>query len=357
MKRFSKIFIVIALSFATLLTGIGFAKVSTTLTVDGTVEAGPPEAVYIYEVGVDSNTTIQDYNRTVLRSTVTLPSASSTATITVSVKNNTAFEYFYNEAKFTVGADTYSNENIIFTVSGIKQNDSIAVGATKTFTVTFKFKSGASASDKVLKSVINFEFTTTKQAQAVTGALEKFEKILDTQNEFDKVIEYMNTNTSGRDETYVGNVVGASSADTAFLNELFSEDGENKLVLDIDGEKTNVTVLIKRENLDGNTTTGENGNEMTIYLTAADLDRVSWRSWVVTYAAVFTTEPNGTDWYQLGPLYAGRARAIGYNGGIFAHDSVDTRTWESTQAYFGASSGSSASEVVLAFKKTLSQQQ
>lgn len=355
MKRFSKVFIVIALSFATLLTGIGFAKVSTTLTVEGTVEAGPPEAVYIYQAVGSSNATVQDFNRTVLNSIVTLQSSSSTATITVSVKNNTAFEYFYNEAKFTVGEDTYSNENIKFTVSGIKQNDSLAIGATKTFTVTFSFESGASTSNNVLKSVINFDFTTTKQAQAVTGALEKFEKILDTKSEFNKVIDYMNTNTSGRDETYVGNVVGASSADTAFLNELFTEDGENKLVLEIEGEKTNVTLLIKRENLDGNTTTGENGNEMSIYMTAVDLDRVSWRSWVVTYVAVFTTDPNSEDWYQLGPLFAGRARAIGYNGGIFAHDSIDTRTWESTQSYFGASSGSSASEVVSAFKSSLNQ--
>lgn len=355
MKRFSKIFIVIALSFATLITGIGFAKVTTTLTVDGAVEAGPPEAVYIYEAKGSANAIVHDYSRTILRSTVTLPSASSTETITVSIKNNTAFEYFYNEAKFTIGENTYSNEGITFTVSGIKQNDSLAVGATKTFTVTFKFANGANKSNKVLISVINFDFTTTKQAQAVTGALDKFEKILDTQSEFDKVIDYMNTNTSGRDETYVGNVVGASSSDTAFLNELFTEDGENKLILEIEGEKTNVTVLIKRENLDGNTTTGENGNEMTIYMTAVDLDDVSWRAWVVTYAAIFTTAPNSNDWYQLGPLFAGRARAIGYNGGFFAHDSIDTRTWESTQSYFGASSGSTASEVVSAFKSSLNQ--
>ena len=131
----------------------------------------------------------------------------------------------------------------------------------------------------------------------------------------------------------------------------------NYLILQIGGgEAKQVTAIIKREPLDGNSNTGTDiignngtvttaGCEMTIYLTPDDIpaDRLifgSGGSTITVYAAVFTTDASGK-WYQLSPLYEGTATTNNYNvSSLFATaNSFNTDTWRSVDGTYATEGG------------------
>ena len=103
-------------------------------------------------------------------------------------------------------------------------------------------------------------------------------------------------------------------------------------------------MMIKREDLDGDTTTGDSytystsswwggseettvdGAEMTLYITSADLSNVSNGRSVVVYAAAFTKLPGSDTWTELVPLTKGAADANNY-GGYGNANSFNTDTW------------------------------
>ena len=126
------------------------------------------------------------------------------------------------------------------------------------------------------------------------------------------------------DESYIGNVVGASQEDKELLAKLF----EGNLLLNINGVDTEVKVMVKRENLDNNASTGdENGNEMVVYLTTHDLQRQGWgTTYAPVYAAIFTKSGNEGKWMQCGDLIEGTATVKQYNGWP-GSGSFDTDTW------------------------------
>lgn len=348
MNKCFKILIGVAFVLFFCMTGIGYAQLTTSLTVDGSASVEAPEAVYITNAAVKSGTdsTVHSYVDTVLKSTVNL-SGSGTATVSVTVFNNTPYGYVYNGPKYVEGPDTYDNTAITFK-EGITKGYELASGERVTFDVTFSYKSGAVA-NTVLNSAINFEFVPADEfipEIAVKGALAKFEQILNTPADYETLTEQMSdySNNNRANSSYVGNVVGAASEDTATLNALFTEDGENHLVLTIGGKDTNVTAMIKNENLDGVV-----GNEMTIYMTAEELGFRWYQSATVTvYAAVFRKNDEGK-WVQYTELMTGTASANAYSGGYLStKDSFNTDTWKSSEKYYNVNAGAQIETLVAA---------
>ena len=217
--------------------------------------------------------------------------------------------------------------------------------------VLSEYKDSSNTKNPVLNSIINYQFVPNADDAgdiAVDNAIARFEEILNDDSidgAFEILIENMDDSGRRAKETYIGNVVGADSEDTNAINDLFSDEIMNYLVLQIgDGEAKEVTAMIKREPLDGNNNTGTDivgnngtvttaGCEMTIYLTPDDIpaDRLmfgSGGSTITVYAAVFTTDASGK-WYQLSPLYEGTATTNNYNGSsLFATaNSFNTDTW------------------------------
>ena len=151
---------------------------------------------------------------------------------------------------------------------------------------------------------------------------------------------------------YIGNVTGSSSADSIAVNTLFS----GQLQITVGKENMDATVLIKHENLDGNTLTGDEytlrynqygditheGCEMTLYLSIDPLNRAG--AYVPVYAVVFTCDrdANGnqiSDWYRIGSTYAGTANVVTYDGGngtgSFVTDNwrADAATYQLIEGY------------------------
>lgn len=365
LKRFIA-FCAICLLFTS---SVGFAVVSDELKIEGTAEATPPRSVYIVNAlqsgaETDCSVQIKGYSGTVLSSKVTL-STSATASVKISVEvfNNTAYGYVFNGIKYESGADTYDNADITVSVTDLKVGDALAVGAGLTFIAEFSYVATASAQNTVLNSAINFSFIPASEYVpdiAVDNALERFENILndETENEEGKTLfEQLNDafeNTTGsrpnndNGKSYIGNVVGSSGVDSEAIEKLFTVDGENKLVLDINGEKTNVTVLIKREDIDGDSS---NGKEITLYLTPEEItgewDRMTWSHPYHSpiYAVVYRCEKDedgNEKWSRIGETYEGKATKTHYDyteDDWTKYDSFDTGAWITTQSYYGLSAG------------------
>lgn len=356
---------------------LGYAALTTELTIEGTATWSRPEGIYIYEVGEPTgsgSTTITGYVSTVLNSSITLAGKYDKISIPVRVYNNGSATYYFNSVTYdeTI-AECYTNANILYnykvteTGTPITEEDVYPIdqGKTMEITVTFYHNKTGNNPDLDLTSVLNFNFGISSDyvdSVATSGALAKFLEILNTPTNYTKMTTEMmnNYNSSKGDWTvsYIGNVAGAANStsaaadDTEIVEDLF--DGQ--LLLTIDGEDIPITVIIKRENIDGNAATGDSytindktyeGCEMTLYMTTVDLNEMTYPNRASTvYATVFTKEDG--EWYQMSELYSGSAQVVGYVGGE-SSGSFDTGTWISTEAYYGVPAGSGIGTIVAAY--------
>lgn len=358
MKRWMKVALCISLSLMCLFTSVGYAAVDGSLFVSGSTEMSPPKAVYITSIttgGIEGATaTVNNYSMTVVNSKVTLSNTfAGVATFTITVYNNSDITQGYNAMIYTVGDTTYDNQNIILEPS-IAPRTEIPAGNSLTFDVTARWDNWYDRDNLVLNSIVNYEFLPLdeipehEEEVAVKNVKDKFVKILNTPENYKTLSDEIAANYDGSrawTATYIGNVVGTedyeNNNDTAIVNDLF----DGILTLNINGIDTSVTVIVKRESVDGNSSTGDTyyyGNpptgvpdtEMTLYMTAADLSAVSSGTKVTVYAIVFTIaqDENGNSvgsWYQIGDMYEGSADVVGYIGG-YSNGSFDTGTWRQT---------------------------
>ncbi len=280
--------------------------------------------------------------------------SSSTVVAEITFYNSTDLIYYYDKTE-TVAS---SNESISYTVGGIAQEDAVQPKTYKTITLEFSY-AGGNTSNSALVGQLNFLFTADKDSigEAVANnAVERFEDVLNNLFELpNEGEESYNALTSAMDErsgynkasaiTYIGNVAGAGDGDSETINALF--DGVLDMDLDGDGNTEPVTMIIKRENVDGKEETGDDysytttswlggqetktdvyGVEMTLYITADDFSNVSSGSDVVVYAATYTILEGATEWTLLLPLTKGTATANNYEGWGSAN-SFNTDTWRS----------------------------
>lgn len=274
-----------------------------------------------------------------------LATADSSAQISVTFYNNTEVSYYYNEAQ----TKTHSNDAVSYTVSGISSKEEFPAKSFKTVTVTFAHAT-ANISTEQLNSCIHFNFVVDKESigdVVAQTAVDRFRDILNNKvapDSYDTLDTAMN-NRGGLNKasavTYIGNVSGSSSADSRVIQTLFGDEFMS-MDLDGDGKAEPITMMIKRENLDNDSSTGASytysswnrdttvdGVEMSIYITAEDLSNVSSNKSVTVYVATFTKYAADEEWVQIVPLTKGTAKANNYSG-YGSANSFNTDTWVST---------------------------
>ena len=354
MKKKHLVAFVICFSFLFCFLCVGYAALTDTLTINGMSTVSAQDGVFISDVTADNNATVNKYLSTTLNISLNFANT-NTSTATITVYNNSSYEYVFNGVVYDNTIE--DNAYIDYTLGGIVKGDTIAANEELTFTVTYSPKS--TATDTSLTSIFNYQFVLDSEyipEVAASGATARFEEILNSETEFKSLTDKMDTVVDGRnDSSYIGNVVGSVSTDSTAINDLFTTNGSNALVLDINGVQTNVTAMIKRANVDGDTSTGdESGNEMTIYMTAEDPTEAGGSLFnpgeVQVFVAVFTKNGDG-DWYQLGEMYEGEATVNNYAGNIFGtRNSFNTDTWISTQSYYGLNTGADIEAIITAYK-------
>lgn len=349
MKKLLKTASVVAFSLAFCFLAIGYAKITSSMSISGEVSFTPPHEVYIYNIDSTSENAEIVYSGTVVNSTVTLGnSASSTVSMTISVTNQTSVDYVFKGA--SVGS--YSNSDIVYSFSGITAEDvdkkiegtPLKAGGKLDFVVTFSYKNNAVPSNKVLSSVINYSFgSRDPNASAIDDVTTVFEAILNNSavdennnTQFQQILNKMDE----RNHDYLGNVVGGgtgSGSDSEFVTALFAytdENGEEKnhLMLEINGKSQGATAMIKYEDI-----TGDGVADMVLYLTAETIS--GWNKSIDVYAAVYVKNSSGV-WKLRGPLFEGTAKTNNYNygdsffGQIAGANSFDTDDWRSKSLDF-----------------------
>jgi hypothetical protein len=209
----------------------------------------------------------------------------------------------------------------------------VAPGEKKNFSVTYTIGSSVRLRTNY-KTLINFRFgiNVDGEREALAVVEEKFLDVLNTTTTYNQLVDALDNKFDGRQEwtsNYIGNVTGSTSDDSVAVNTLFA----GQLQISVGKDNMDATVLIKHENLDGNTRTGDDytaenknnggifrgyGCEMTLYLTVDPLNVANKN--VPVYVVVFTcdrdSEGNQTSaWYRVGTTYAGKANVVTYDGG------------------------------------------
>lgn len=347
--------ICILLTILSVFTCVGYASLSDILMVNGSAKANIPSGLFITSVSTMGSSKVDMTKSSVehLEYTTTVDSTikknsnnAGSVTYTITVLNNTNLTYSYRKLYYQTNLNGYNGNNSIATspnrnkisveCSLEKETSAdakkVAPGKSLTFTVTYTVGAGMSQNTS-WSTLINFQFGINvdgeKEALAVVES--KFLNILNTNSTYEQLIDVLDNKFDGRQEwtsNYIGNVTGSSSEDSVAVNTLFA----GQLQITVGDDAMDATVLIKHENLDGNTQTGDSytvrytqygdityeGCEMTLYLTIDPLNKAG--SYVPVYAVVFTCDrdANGnqiSEWYRIGSTYAGKANVVTYDGG------------------------------------------
>ncbi len=310
--------------------------------------------IYISEVSVSGSYTSADVKKTgeLTVSAEMMPGESTDSYVTAEITfyNSTNVSYYYDKTTSTNGND----HDIVYSILGIEQKDEIPAETYKTITLTFTLENGASGSE-AYSNELQFHFTVDKSSIGdivAKTAVDRFKDILNNivaEDSYEQLTTAMDNRSGwnkGSSVTYIGNVAGADSGDSAVINDLFGNEFMS-MDLDGDGDTEPITIMIKRQDIDGNASTGSsytysswgrdttvNGCEMTLYITSTNYNGLGNGDSVPVYAAAFTLLPGDDEWTELVPLTKGTASANNYSGGWGAADSFNTDTWlsESNEA-------------------------
>ncbi|MBP5204601.1 hypothetical protein J6Z48_03105, partial [bacterium] len=132
------------IALATLLLGVGYAQLTQqTLFINADADNTPLEDVVITSVTSGNNVSVPTYTSNSVNSTVTLSNSdpTDTASMTITVYNNSNVNQYFLGASHENGMG-YTNQGIVYTISGIDEEELIEPGESKTFTVTFSYKDG-----------------------------------------------------------------------------------------------------------------------------------------------------------------------------------------------------------------------
>ena len=360
MTKWMKAIICTALSFMFCFMSFGYAALTDRMGITGTAKIEMPSGLFIIDVSLNGQTNVDKNHVSYLEYTTTIDSTisrigsnnwwgqqnSGSVTYHVTVLNNTRLAYSYRGLYYQTNLSGYNgNANIATSNSNNKigvvcslanksaEEKKVYPGETLEFDITYTVGSGMNANTD-WKTLINVQFGINVDTadQAIDIAVDKFLNILNTTVTYEELIDVLDNKFDGSQEwtsNYIGNVVGSSSADSMAVNTLFA----GHLQITVDNVKQDATVLIKHENLDGNTMTGDDyvatntnnggvfrgyGCEMTLYLTVDPLSAAG--QYVPVYAIVFTCDRDAdgnkiSDWYRVGDTYLGEANVVTYDGG------------------------------------------
>ena len=323
MTKRSVILMSALLSFMLLFVAVGYAALTSTLTIGGsaTIDFVPFEGIYISNIALHSTsgTTVYEMDKihpTTVDTTVNAQRGGS-VTYIITVHNNTDITYWYLGQRIDRLVD---NNDMIGSYNGItvttkdhasdngqtfNTDDWIPPQTYRDFYVTYSYGSSATG---VKTNLINFHFGLRMDA-----VHDKFLTVLND-NITDFGYEYL---VDAFDENYQKNgsaVIDSVGEYKYVFDQLF---GSN-MTINIDGEEKPVTVMVVRENVDNKTTgdafspSGPSSCEYTVYITVDPLNSPTGKAEV--YAVSYTNGPNGR-WHQLGQLYVGEADREA--GGVF----------------------------------------
>jgi len=308
----------------------GYAALTDNLYITGRVEVEvkPFKGVYIKEVALMSATNVTSTeNEFILPTnhsiTVNVGRTNGTATYKITVHNNTDVTYWYIGPRCT---NDYGQNSLVAQNNGISivtmdhmsdnyqsfnSEDWIPPQTEREFYVTYTYGSSAPAECSTL---INFHFDIHMDA-VQDGFLELLN---DTSpgGSYEQLSEAL-------DEVYAQS--GEVSVSTTSHPELF-ERLLGELMVNIDGVEREANIVIRRENLDNDTTTGDSyagngpsGCEYTLYITVEPLTPGSSPT---VYAIAYSegAAAMGDLWYQVGELYEGTAN-------IDANGNIDYSSW------------------------------
>ncbi len=339
----------VALSFMILFSAVGYASLTEQLDISGSasVDYTPFFGIYIYDIQLVSTTSgsssvsFSKIHPTSV-STKAISGGSGSITYKITVHNNTDVTYWYIGQKFV--SDYESNDLLgryggisVTTKDGLNDSSStfnsddwVPPQTMRDFYVTYTYGSNSTGT---LINLINFEFGIKMDAI------------------HDKFLAVLNDKTSNFGYDYLSGAFDDKYADTGSM--VLGNVGEDKYLFDslfgsnmtvkVDGEDVPVTVMVRRENVDGRTTGdgypsgGPSGCEYTVYITVDPLDSPTGEA--IVHAVSYSCGNDGK-WYQLGQLYAGVADREDYDStdGVY-EGAFDVYSWTATPNSYEVADG------------------
>ncbi len=307
---------------------VGYASLSSEMSINGSASVQPqPKGIFITDLSVISSSGVTDMGSTYISptnvKTVTDAAAGGSITYKITVENNTDATYWYREIILVNSLDEFRNDligknggitivtkdKIADTTETFNSGDYIPPHTVREFYAIYSF--GASAAGSGISTMIHFSF-----GGKIASYGDDFLAILNDPDRYGELFDAFNEAYSERGLTVLGNV----GDDKELFDSLFGTE------LTLDGK--DVTVMIKRENVDGKSSGdaypgGPSGCDYTIYVTTEDAEGTP-----TVYAVSYTKESDGT-WVQIGELYEGTVSVGKYtdsNGKTY--DSINVDTWE-----------------------------
>lgn len=347
-----KIFVAVVLLFSFSFMFVGYAQLTDTLTIEGTVNVEAHVVIDYLHVSEASivNATANDAVGTIDGSKDSSNpmgwailnldfTTSLTKTVRLTVKNNNpTIKYMFHEPRVV---STYGGGDAEFTVeikSGITPGQlnqqglvyggsTIAAGAEISNIEVTITSSAAVNTALTLQMVFGFEGEEDKaeaESQAtIKNALIKFQEALNDDVMYDRIVNQMDI--VSWQNNYVGNVVGSNADDSALIKEIF-DDTLNKVSFTDGEEGQECTVMIKKKNVTSNYRNPNDNHEMVLYLTTHDPSEYSSGTEIAVFAVCFAYSSTTGQWFQHGDIYSGIASTNNYEG-TSGSTSFNTESW------------------------------
>ena len=306
---------------------IGYAAISDTLTIGGqaAVEPKPYRGVYIKNVEVvkvlgavcnESSFALPTIHNT----TVDAVASGGSVTYKITVHNNTDVVYWYVDEKYenvhqnglisqNGGITIVTKDRMDDTYQTFNSDDWVPPQTERDFYVTYTYGANAQVA---CKTMVNFHFDIKMDA-----VHDEFLAVLNDHKET-ATYDYLVSVFEAEYKANGSKDITTESHPEVFAN-LFGD-----LVVNIGGVESTAKIVIRRENLDNDTTTGDNGTnntgcEYTLYIT---LEPLTPGTRPTVYAIAYSegAKSMGDDWYQVGELYEGTAP-------VLADGTIDYKNW------------------------------
>ena len=343
MKKRYTILATVVLLCMTCFLAVGYAALSDNLSLSGDIqsEGKPYRGVYITEVSIESTSNASSLQNTFQLPTnhiTTVDATGSGGSITykITVFNNTDVTYWYIGTRLTTdynqnslvgssnnGIKVVTKDHFRDTSQTFNSEDWIPAQTSRDFYVTYTYGMNA---QNACATMINFHFDIKMDAvHDEFLAVLNNDKSTDSYEQLKAVFEQVYAST------------GAVSISTESHPQVFASLFDD-LMVNIDGVEKKASVVIRRENLDDDKTTGDNYNggqkngcEYTLYITVEPLTPGSKPT---VYAISYSEGANkmGDDWYQVGELYEGTAP-------VKADGSIDYANWTATHKTYEIADG------------------
>ena len=342
MKKIHGILLYVTIFLMASFMTFGYSALADNLLITGSAnaEGKPFKGVYIKEVTLMNATNVTGSKNEYILPTnhsisVRVGRTNGTVTYRITVHNNTDVTYWYIGPRCT---NDYGQNSLVGKNNGISivtkdqmsdnyqsfnSEDWVPPQTERDFYVTYTFGSNAPTDCSTL---INFYFDI--QMDAV------HDEFLAVLNDTKPGGGYETLKAALQAEyTATGNVSVSTSSHPELFDSLFED-----LMINMDGVEREANIVIRRENLDGDLTTGDQYNsgnprgcEYTLYITVEPLTPGT-RPTVYAIAYSEGADAMGDLWYQVGELYEGTAS-------VDANGNIDYESWIATQKTYEIADG------------------